>query len=252
MGIKIHFRYYFSFCHPLTLPKSFETDLRTKESIASCIQWKCWQLKSWNRRYTCYRFSIYLKGLLYHINRWISIYICKSFYSKVKLERNRWSTCNRYTCMFQDWIMDGTEVMSGCTLLRHVIIMSCVKHTCMYSSYFNNVLLHLLQLQRQGIQRLCPWLYIHQDTCLCYVYNQWLTSAEVRQISVALAVKMPQALIRLLVVWPVLILHPVYWAEYTIFTLNTEKICSQHRGKVLMTTCQFPIQAESCCIWQWL
>ena len=38
----------------------------------------CPQGQSWNRRYTCYRFSIYLKGLLYHINRWISIYICIS------------------------------------------------------------------------------------------------------------------------------------------------------------------------------
>ncbi len=27
------------------------------------------QSQSWNGRYTCYRFSVYLKGLLYHINR---------------------------------------------------------------------------------------------------------------------------------------------------------------------------------------
>ncbi len=34
-------------------------------------------LRSWNRRYTCYRFSIYLKGSLHHINP-ISKYLSNS------------------------------------------------------------------------------------------------------------------------------------------------------------------------------
>ncbi len=56
-------------------------------------------VQSWNYRYTCHRFSIYISQFIDFRTR---LYTLLWVNDKVKFQINRWITCKRYTCRFQD------------------------------------------------------------------------------------------------------------------------------------------------------